>query len=78
MARNITENSKEDHIRELATLMQCHESQQSAAIFATIAILIGNKMNTGGMNVDEKCRRAIGDVILWDTPVITNKDAWPK
>ena len=22
--------------------------------------------------------KAIGDVILWDTPVITNRDAWPS
>ena len=34
-------------------------------------------MFTEAMNIDEKYRKAIGDVILWDTPVITNKDAWP-
>ena len=78
MARDITENGKEDHIKELATLMQCHESQQSAGVVATIAILIGNKINVDGMNIDEECRKAIGDVILWDTPVITNRDAWPS
>ena len=75
MARDITENGKEDHIKELATLMQCHESQQSAAAVATIAILIGNKINTDGMNIDVECQTVIGDVILWDTPVIMNRDA---
>ena len=77
MARDMMENGNKDHTSELATLMQCHESQQSAAIIATIAIIIGNKMNAEAMDIDERYRRAIGDVILWDTPVITNKDAWP-
>ena len=78
MARDMMENGNKDHTSELATLMQCHESQQSAAIIATIAIIIGNKMNAEEMDIDERYRRAIGDVILWDTPVITNKDAWPS
>ena len=64
---------KKDHNGELATLMQCHESQQSAAIIATIAIIIGKEINTEAMDIDERYRRAIGDVILWDTPVITTK-----
>ena len=34
-------------------------------------------MNAEAMDIDERYLRAIGDVILWDTPVITNKDAWP-
>ena len=75
MARDMIENGNKNEIDKLATMMQCHESQQSAAIIATIAIIIGNKMNTEAMNIDEKYRRAIGDIILWDTPVITDKDA---
>ena len=58
MARDMIENGNKDHTSELATLMQCHESQQSAAIIATIAIIIGNKMNTEARNIDEKYRRA--------------------
>ena len=59
-------------------MMQCHESQQSAPIFATIAVIIGNKMNSKEMNVDEKYRRAIGDIILWNTPLIKDKNGWPQ
>ena len=78
MARDLIENGKENHIKELVTIMQCHESQQSAGVVATIAILIDNKINIDGMNIDKECRKAIGDVILWDTPVMTNRDAWPS
>ena len=77
MARDMIENGNKTQIDKLVTMMQSHESQQSAAIIATIAIIIGNKMNTEAMNIDEKYRRALGDVILWDTPVITDKDTWP-
>ena len=76
MSRDMIENGNTNDIEKLAIMMQCHESQQSEAIIATIAIIIGNKMNTEAMDIDERYRRAIGDVILWDTPVITNKDAW--
>ena len=63
MARDMVENGNKDNIDELATMMQCHESQQSAAVIATTAIIIGNKINTEAMNIDEKYRRAIGDII---------------
>ena len=77
MARDITENCKKDPLEKLAMLMQCHESQQSAAIIATIAILIDNKIDTDAMNVGEECRKAFGDIMLWDTPVIMKGDIWP-
>ena len=54
MARDMIENGNKEYISELATLMQCHESQQSAAIIATIAIIIGNKMNAEAMDIDER------------------------
>ena len=63
MARDITENGKKDHLKELATLMQCHESQQSAEVVATIAILIGNKINTDEMNIGEEYQKALGDIM---------------
>ena len=53
MARDMIMNGNKKHIDKLATMMQCHESQQSASIIATIAIIIGNKMNSEEMNVDE-------------------------
>ena len=45
MARDMVENGNKDNIDELATMMQCHESQQSSSVIATIAIKTGNKMN---------------------------------
>ena len=45
----MVENGNIDNIDKLATMMQCHESQQSAAVIATIAIIIGNKINTEAM-----------------------------
>ena len=73
MAREMITTGDMKNIDKLATMMQCHESQQSASIIATVAIIIGNKMNSKEMNVDEEYRRAIGDIILWDTPVIKDK-----
>ena len=78
MAREMITTGDMKNIDKLATMMQCHESQQSASIIATVAIIIGNKMNSKEMNVDEEYRRAIGDIILWDTPVIKDKNGWPE
>ena len=78
MAREMITTGDMKNIDKLATMMQCHESQQSASIIATIAIIIGNKMNSKEMNVDEEYRRAIGDIILWDTPVIKDKNGCPE
>ena len=71
MARDVVEKGNIDNIAELARMMQCHESQQSASVTATIAIIVGNKINN---DVDVEYRRAIGDIILWNTPVIKDKD----
>ena len=70
-------DGKMEQLKKLARLMQCHESQQSAAVVATIAILIGNKIEKDGIQVSEECRRALGDIMLWDTPVILNEYTWP-
>ena len=40
-----------------------------------ILILVGNKLND---NIDAEYREAIGDIIMWDTPVIKNKEDWPS
>ena len=55
--------------------MQAHESQKSATVVPTIAILVGNKLND---NIDAVYRDAIGDIIMWDAPVIKNKEDWPS
>ena len=49
IARDVVERDNTADIAELARMMQCHESQQSASVIATIAILVGNKI---GNNVD--------------------------
>ena len=56
-------------------MMQVHESQQSATVVSTIAILVGSKLNS---SIDAKFIEAIGDVILWDIPVIKEKKDWPQ
>ena len=64
-----------NNIWELARMMQVHESQQSAAVVSTIAMLVGSKLNN---SIDAKYREAIGDVILWDTPIVKEKEDWPQ
>ena len=54
--------------------MQAHESQQSAAVAATIAVLVGNSLNE---NTNKAPREAIGDVITWDIPLISDDNKWP-
>ena len=75
ISRNIIENSDAKDIGELARMMQVHESQQSATVVSTIAILVGSKLND---SIDAKFREAIGDIILWDIPVIKDKKDWPE
>ena len=68
ISRDIIERNDISNIRELARMMQAHENQQSATVVSTIAILVGNKLSN---NIDAEYREAIGDIILWDTPVIS-------
>ena len=74
VARDIIERNDTSNMSELARMMQAHGNQQSATVVSTIAILVGNKLNN---NIDAEYREAIGDIIMWDTPVIKNKDDWP-
>ena len=55
-------------------MLQVHESQQSATVIATIAVLVGNSLDN---STDKASREAIGDVITWDTPLISEDDKWP-
>ena len=75
ISRKIIEDNNTNDIGELARMMQVHESQQSAAVVSTIAMLVGSKLNN---SIDAKYREAIGDVILWDIPVIKEKKDWPR
>ena len=49
IAGDVVERDDTANIAELARMMQCHESQQSASVISTIAILVGNKVSD---NVD--------------------------
>ena len=55
-------------------MLQTHESQQSAAVAATIAVLVGNSLDK---NTNKASREAIGDVITWDIPLISEDNKWP-
>ena len=46
MAKEILDNGKTTQIEELTELMLGHEIQQSAPLIASIAILIGDKVNS--------------------------------
>ena len=67
IARKVVEEGDMSRIGKLAEMMQVHESQQSASIIATIAIIVGSKLND---DVDVIYREAIGDVITWVGSVI--------
>ena len=73
-ARNVIENHDKKNIDELVNMMKVHESQQSAAVVSTIAVLVGSTLKN---EVSKETREAIGDIILWDVPVIKGKDDWP-
>ena len=45
MAREILEKDDTSNVEELAGLLQAHESQQSATIAATIAVLVGHRLD---------------------------------
>ena len=61
----------------LIKLMQGHESQQSAPLVASIAILVGNAIRSKQLNISQSTNKALSDIILWEVQVITGKDAWP-
>ena len=55
-------------------MMRVHESQQSAAVVSTIAVIVGSTLKN---EVSKEIREAIGDIILWDIPVIKSRDDGP-
>ena len=69
MAREIVETGEKKQIEILVKNMLGHESQKSATIITTIAILVGEKMDTNKLSDSKECSRALGDIMLWNTPV---------
>ena len=66
MAREVLDTGKTTQIEKLTKLMH------------TIAILIGEKVNSNNHNISKECSRAISDMVLWDTKVITSQNTWPS
>ena len=75
IARNVIEDNDRQDMNTLIDMMRVHESQQSAPVISTIAILVGNKLKT---EVEKEVREAVGDMILWDVPIIKSRDDWPR
>ena len=75
LARKVTEEGDTSTIGKLAEMMQAHESQQSAAVIAIIAVLVGSRLDE---STDKVFREAIGDVITWNVSLINDDDSWPS
>ena len=75
IARNAIEDNARQDMDRLIEMMRAHESQQSAPIVATIAILVGDKLKN---EVKKEVREAVGDMILWDVPIIKSRNDWPQ
>ena len=58
IARNAIEDNDRQDMDMLIELMKVHESQQSAPIVATIAILVVSKLKN---EVEKEVREAVGD-----------------
>ena len=75
IARNAIEDNDRQDMDILVEMMKVHESQQSAPIVATIAILLASKLKT---EVKKEVREAVGDMISWNVPIIKSKNDWPQ
>ena len=70
MAREILDTGHTTQLEELTELMLGYEIQQYAPLIASIAILIGDKVNSNCLNISKECNKALSDIILWDAKVI--------
>merc|ERR1711873_34459 len=75
LSRNIVENNDTRRLMELIKIMRVHESQQTAPIVATIALLVGNTVKD---IVSKEVGLLIGDIIRWDVTIIKQRTEWPK
>ena len=64
-ARCIIKTSQTTWIEELINLMKGHESQQSAPLVASIAILISNIIKTKWLQLSNSTGEILADIILW-------------
>ena len=75
LSRDIVENNDTGRLLELIKIMRVHESQQTAPIVATIALLVGNKVRD---DVSKDVGLLLSDIIRWDVMLIKQKTDWPK
>merc|ERR1711872_1041779 len=75
ISRDIIEKNEMEKLMELMKIMRVHESQQSAPIVATIALLVGNTVSS---IVSKEVGLMIGDIIRWDVTIIKQRTEWPK
>ena len=75
ISRDIIEKNKMEKLMDLIKIMRVHESQQSAPIVATIALLVGNTVSN---IVSKEVGLMIGDIIRWDVEIIKRRTEWPK
>merc|ERR1711872_547275 len=74
ISRDIIENNEVERLMELIKIMRVHESQQTAPIVATIALLVGNTVKD---IVSKEVGLLIGDIIRWDVTIIKQRTEWP-
>merc|ERR1711872_831613 len=74
LSRDIVENNDVKRLMELIKIMRVHESQQTAPIVATIALLVGNAVKD---IVSKEVGLLIGDIIRWDVMIIKRRTEWP-
>merc|ERR1711872_410709 len=75
ISRDIIKNNEVERLMELIKIMRVHESQQTAPIVATIALLVGNTVKD---IVSKEVGLLIGDIIRWDVEIIKRRTEWPK
>ena len=65
MAGEIMDTGQTIHLEELIELMLGHETQQSAPLIASMAILKGDKVSSNYLTISQECNKALSDIILW-------------
>merc|ERR1711872_894846 len=70
LARDIVEKNDTRRLLELIEIMKVHESQQTAPIIATIALLVGNKVKD---KVSKDVGILLSEIIRWDVKLIQKK-----
>ena len=57
--------------------MKGHESQQSASLIASIAIVIANIITKERLKISYSSKEILADICFWKVEVITSDSKWP-